>query len=73
MSDLTQKQKAWTKTGFNPATDGDDINKFVEFRLQRWTKYKFRDEGLWDMFKEDFFNFDLEAFRLIDKDLLYSL
>lgn len=64
MSDLTKQQKTWDKDGFNPATEADNIDLFVEHRLNRYTKFKFKDYDLWETFQEDFNNFNLNLLGL---------
>ena len=54
-------QKKWPKginLQFNKTTT-EDINKFMKFKILKYKAYNFKDDELWEVYKEDFNNFIL--------------
>ena len=52
-------QEKWPK-GINLQSDKTtikDIDKFVKFKILKYKAYDFKDNELWEVYKEDFNNF----------------
>jgi len=68
MVDITEQvregQKKWGR-GINIDSDIDiiEINNFVQFKILEYEAYNFKDDELWEAYKEDFNNFTLQIFR----------
>ena len=69
MSDIkaqvNTRQKKWGK-GIDlqsNKTTTEDINEFMKFKILEYEAYDFKDDELWEAYKEDFNNFTLQTFR----------
>ena len=67
--DIEQKvkegQKKWGR-GIDIDPDNiyiKDINDFVQFKTLKYKVYDFKDDELWEAYKEDFQNFTLQIFK----------
>ena len=60
MTDISQQvkegQKKWSK-GINIDPDDiniTDINDFIQFKILKYKVYDFKDNEMWEIYKEDF-------------------
>lgn len=49
------------------------VNKHIDEKLNEYVRYKFKDDNLWDAFKDDFENFTEEDFKQASVPLLRTL
>ena len=38
-------------------TTAEDITNYIEFKINEYTKWNFKDKSLWELYQEDFNNF----------------
>jgi hypothetical protein len=38
-------------------TTAEDIANYIDFKINKYTKYNFKDKSLWELYQEDFNNF----------------
>ena len=58
-------QKKWGK-GIDlqsNKTTTKDINKFVKFKILEYEAYDFKDNKMWEVYKEDFQDFTVQIFK----------
>ena len=58
-------QKKWGR-GIDLQSDDtsiEDINDFVKFKTFKYKAYNFKDDELWEQYKEDFQHFTLQIFK----------
>ena len=62
---VKEGQKKWSK-GINIDPDDiniTDINNFIQFKILEYKVYNFKDNEMWKIYKEDFWNFIIEIFK----------
>jgi hypothetical protein len=62
---LDEGQKTWGR-GIDAQSDGidtEDIDNFIKFKILEYEDYDFKDDDLWDAYKDDFESFTLETFK----------
>ena len=62
---IDEGQKRWP-SGINAQSEGVDINEindFVKFKPLEYDDYNFKDEDLWEAYRDDFKTFTLQTFR----------
>jgi hypothetical protein len=55
------------------ASDKDDILDYLNTRLFQYKVEKSTDRDLWELYKEDFANFDIDTFSLLERRYLRRL
>ena len=69
ITDIRQKiKKGQKKWGREISIDSNDINitdinDFIQFKILKYKIYDFKDNELWETYKENFQNFTLQIFK----------
>lgn len=61
MSDPTNEAET---TATRLAAAAKEMNVLIESKIAEYNKYKFKDDNLWDAFKDDFCEYTAEDFKL---------
>ena len=40
-----------------------DITNYIDFKINKYTKRNFKDKILWELYQEDFNNFEVQIFK----------
>jgi hypothetical protein len=60
--------------GIDPATATKaELQEYVTTKMYQYTLHKKSDNNLWDLFQDDFKNFDTAAYNLINCTLIQNL
>ena len=62
---LKEGEKKWSKE-INIDLDNIniiDINDFIKFKILEYEFYDFKDSEIWEIYKEDFWNFTTKIFK----------
>jgi hypothetical protein len=60
--------------GIDPVTATKaELQEYVTTKMYQYTLYKKSDDNLWDLFQDDFKNFDAAAYNLINRTLIQNL
>ena len=60
MSDIGIKCPNWGNgITLTNKTTAKDITNYINFKINKYTKYNFKDKSLWDLYQEDFNNFEV--------------
>ncbi len=54
-------------------TTAEDITNYIDFKINEYTKYNFKDKSLWDSYQEDFDNFEVQTFKDADRSAIKRL
>jgi len=44
-------------------TTAKDITNYIDFKINKYTKRNFKDKSLWELYQEDFNNFEVQTFK----------
>ena len=44
-------------------TTAEDLTNYINFKVNKYTKYNFKDKSLWELYQEDFNNFKVQTFK----------
>jgi hypothetical protein len=51
----------------------EDVTNYIYFKINKYTKYNFKDKSLWDSYQEDFNNFTVQTFKDADRSAIKGL
>ena len=54
-------------------TTAEDITNYIYFKINEYTSYNFKDKSLWDLYQEDFNNFEVQTFKDADRSAIKRL
>ena len=54
-------------------TTAEDVTNYINFKINKYTKYNFKDKRLWESYQEDFDNFEVQTFKDADRSALKAL
>ncbi len=54
-------------------TTAEDVTNYIDFKINEYTKYNFKDKSLWDSYQEDFDNFEVQTFKDADRSAIKRL
>ena len=54
-------------------TTVEDITSYIKFKMNKYTKYNFKDKSLWELYQEDFNNFEVQTFKDANRLILKGL
>jgi len=54
-------------------TTAEDITNYIDFKINEYTKYNFKDKSLWELYQEDFNNFKVQTFKDADRSAIKEL
>ena len=74
MSDTGIQRPNWANgITLTNETTAEDITNYIDFKINEYTKYNFKDKSLWDLYQEDFDNFKVQTFKDADRSALKAL
>ena len=60
MSDTGTQRPNWSNgITLTSETTAEDITNYIEFKINEYTKWNFKDKSLWELYQEDFNNFEV--------------
>ena len=54
-------------------TTAEDITNYIDFKINEYTEWNFKDKSLWDLYQEDFNNFEVQIFKEADRSVIKRL
>ena len=58
MSDTGTQRPNWSNgITLTNETTAEDITNYINFKINEYTRYNFKDKSLWESYQEDFNNF----------------
>ena len=54
-------------------TTAEDITNYIDFKINEYIKWDFKDKSLWESYQEDFNNFGVQTFKDADRSVLRVL
>ena len=54
-------------------TTAEDITNYINFKINKYTKYNFKDKNLQEIYQEDFNNFTVQIFKDANKSKIRGL
>ena len=54
-------------------TTAEDVTNYINFKINKYTSYNFKDKSLWDLYQEDFNNFKVQTFKDANRSALKAL
>jgi hypothetical protein len=54
-------------------TTAEDITNYIDFKINEYTKYNFKDKSLWESYQEDFDNFTVQIFKDANRSAIKRL
>ena len=74
MSDTGIQRPNWANgITLTNKTTAEDITNYINFKINEYTKYNFKDKSLWDSYQKDFNNFEVQTFKDTDRSVLKAL
>ena len=74
MSDTGIQRPNWANgITLTSETTAEDVTNYINFKINEYTSYNFKDKSLWDSYQEDFNNFEVQTFKDADRSALKAL
>jgi hypothetical protein len=74
MSNTRTQRPNWSNgITLTSETTAEDITNYIDFKINEYTKWDFKDNCLWELYQEDFDNFEVETFKDADRSALKAL
>ena len=74
MSDTGIQRPNWSNgITLTNETTAEDITNYIDFKINEYTKYNFKDKSLWELYQEDFDNFEVQTFKDANRPALVGL
>ena len=74
MSDTGTQRPNWANgIILTNETTAEDVTNYINFKINEYTSYNFKDKSLWDSYQEDFDNFEVQTFKDADRSALKAL
>ena len=74
MSDTGIQRPRWGNgITLTSETTAEDITNYIDFKINKYTKWDFKDKSLWESYQEDFNNFEVQTFKDADRSALKAL
>ena len=54
-------------------TTAEDVTNYIDFKINEYTKWDFKDKSLWELYQEDFDNFEVQTFKDADRSAIKRL
>ena len=54
-------------------TTAEDVTNYINFKINEYTSYNFKDKSLWESYQEDFDNFKVQTFKDADRSAIKRL
>ena len=54
-------------------TTAEDITNYINFKINKYTKRNFKDKSLWELYQEDFNNFEVQTFKDANRSAIKRL
>ena len=74
MSDAGIKRPNWGNgITLTNETTAEDITNYIDFKINEYTEYNFKDKNLWEVYQEDFNNFTIQTFKDANRSKIRGL
>ena len=54
-------------------TTAEDITNYINFKINEYIKYNFKDKNLWELYQKDFNNFIIQIFKDANRSVIKRL
>ena len=54
-------------------TTVEEITNYIDFKINEYIKWDFKDKSLWELYQEDFNNFEVQTFKDANRPALKAL
>ena len=68
---VSEGQKKWSH-GVD-LTSASDVNDYVKFKVLEYGHYNFKNDDMWEQYKEDFIDFTEATFKACNRIAIYNL